>query len=450
MNISLDRRALLALAACMALPSWAKTAAVFVAPLPLTQRTLANGLQVITIPDRSSATASVQVWVRAGGKDDPPGRSGFAHLFEHMMFKSTKHMANEMFDRLTEDVGGQNNAFTAEDTTAYHSVVPSNHLERILWAEAERMANLNVDEANFKSERAVVEEEYRQRVLADPYGRLFNALSEQAFEVHPYKRPVIGSVEDLQAATLADVRAFHATFYRPDNAVLIVAGDFDLPQLERWIDRYFGALAKPTTPIPRVTAQEPPRRAHKRVALTGPNVPLPAVALIWKGPPAKSADAPALQVASALLAAGESSRLNESLVYRQQIAQSAGISTDLYADAGLITAYAIGASGHAPPKLEQALLREIERLAQQPIGVAELDKVRARLVTSALAQRQTPLGKAMAVGWAVVLRGDPQAANREIAELQAVNAADVQRVLKRHLLAAKRVTIQYTQEGKRA
>jgi len=450
MNISLDRRAVLALAACTALPSWAKTAAVSVAPLPLTQRTLANGLQVITIPDRSSATASVQVWVRAGGKDDPPGRSGFAHLFEHMMFKSTKHMANEMFDRLTEDVGGQNNAFTAEDTTAYHSVVPSNHLERILWAEAERMANLNVDEANFKSERAVVEEEYRQRVLADPYGRLFNALPEQAFEVHPYKRPVIGSVEDLEAATLADVRAFHATFYRPDNAVLIVAGDFDPPQLERWVDRYFGALVRPTTPIPRVTAQEPPRQAHKRVALTGPNVPLPAVALVWKGPPAKSADAPALQIASALLAAGESSRLNESLVYRQQIAQSAGISTDLYADAGLITAYAIGATGHAPAKLEQALLREIERLAQQPIGAAELEKVRARLVTSALAQRQTPLGKAMAVGWAVTLRGDPQAANRELAELQAVNAADVQRVLKRHLLAAKRVTIQYTQEGKRA
>src|SRR5687768_5076312 len=231
---TLRRRDLLALAACSALPAWA-AAPLSVAPLPLSQRTLANGLQVITIPDRSSATASVQIWVRAGGKDDPPGRSGFAHLFEHMMFKSTKHMPNEMFDRLTEDVGGQNNAFTAEDTTAYHSVVPSNHLERILWAEAERMANLNVDEANFRSERAVVEEEFRQGVLANPYGRLFNALPEQGFEVHPYRRPVIGSIEDLEAATLADVRAFHATFYRPDNAVLIVAGDFDPPQLERWI-----------------------------------------------------------------------------------------------------------------------------------------------------------------------------------------------------------------------
>lgn len=450
MNIALHRRAVLALGAAAALPSWAKAPSIAVAPLPLVQRTLANGLQVITIADRSSATVSVQVWVRAGGKDDPAGRSGFAHLFEHMMFKSTKHMPNEMFDRLTEDVGGQNNAFTAEDTTAYHSVVPSNHLERILWAEAERMANLNVDETNFKSERAVVEEEFRQGVLANPYGRLFNALPQQGFEVHPYKRPVIGSIEDLEAATLADVRAFHATFYRPDNAVLIVAGDFDPPQLERWIDRYFGALARPATPIPRVSAKEPPRPRHKRVALTGPNVPLPAVALLWQGPPATSADAPALQVASALLASGESSRMHESLVYRQQIAQQAGFSADLYADAGLLTAYAIGASGRAPARLEQALLREIERLARGPIAEAELDKVRIRLVTASLRERQTPLGKAMAVGWAVILRGDAQAANRELAELQAVRAADVQRVLQRHVLAAKRVTINYTQEDKRA
>jgi len=450
MNVHLHRRAVLALGAFATLPTWSKAPMLSVAPLPLVQRTLANGLQVITIADRSSATVSVQVWVRAGGKDDPTGRSGFAHLFEHMMFKSTKHMPNEMFDRLTEDVGGQNNAFTAEDTTAYHSVVPSNHLERILWAEAERMANLNVDDANFKSERAVVEEEFRQGVLANPYGRLFNALPQQGFDVHPYKRPVIGSVEDLEAATLADVRAFHATFYRPDNAVLIVAGDFDPPQLERWIDRYFGALARPATPIPRVTAKEPPRQQHKRVALTGPNVPLPAVALLWQGPAAASADAPALQVASALLASGESSRMHESLVYRQQVAQQAGFSADLYADAGLLAAYAIGASGRAPAQLEQALLREIERLARGPIAEAELDKVRIRLVTAALGQRQTPLGKAMSVGWAVILRGDAQAANRELAELQAVRAADVQRVLQRHVLGAKRVTINYTQEGKRA
>ncbi len=197
------------------------------------QRTLANGLQVASLATGGGGTVSVQVWYRVGGKDDPVGRSGFAHLFEHLMFKRTKHMADEMFDRLTEDVGGQNNAFTAEDVTAYQSEVPANHLERILWAEAERMVHLQVDQANFESERKVVVEELRERVLADPYGRLFNALPGLAFERHPYRRPVIGSEADLNAATLDDVRRFHATYYRPDNAVLIVVGDFDAAAARR-------------------------------------------------------------------------------------------------------------------------------------------------------------------------------------------------------------------------
>jgi zinc protease len=453
MPSSLTRRQAVAALGALALPlslhaapAPARTSTIAVPPLPLSRRVLPNGLEVISIPDRTSATVAVQVWMRVGGKDDPPGRSGFAHLFEHMMFKGTRHMKAETFDRLTEDVGGQNNAFTAEDVTAYISVVPSNHLERLLWAEAERMANLDVAQASFHSERAVVTEEFRERVLADPYGRLFNALPALQFTVHPYRRPVVGSIEDLQAATLDDVRAFHDTFYRPDNATLIVAGDFDAPQLDAWVDRYFAPLRRPDRPVPRVTATEPPRTRSRRVALHGPNVPLPAVALLWQGPPAASTDAAALQIAGALLSAGDSSRLHERLVYRARIAQATGFAADLYADAGMLAAYAIGASGHAPAKLEAALMAEIERLARGPIGAAEMEKVRTRLVTSELAGRQTPQGKAEAVGWAVVLRGDARAADREIAELQAVRAADVQRVLRRYVLGAQRVSVTYTQE----
>ena len=183
-------------------------ATVAVPPLPLSLRTLANGLQVVAIPDDKVTTVSVQVWYRVGGKDDPPGRSGFAHLFEHLMFKATRDMPDGMFDRLTNDIGGTNNAFTADDVTAYHSEVPANHLARLLWAEAQRMSSLQVVQASFASERAVVQEEYRQRVLASPYGLLFQALPPAAFERHPYRRPVIGSIEDLQAAGLDDVRRF--------------------------------------------------------------------------------------------------------------------------------------------------------------------------------------------------------------------------------------------------
>lgn len=453
MRLELNRRHWLALSASLGATPFAQTTAAAVSsvapitlpPLALRERRLSNGLHVVTVPMRGSATVSVQVWYRVGGKDDPPGRSGFAHLFEHMMFKGTRHMPNEMFDRLTEDVGGNNNAFTAEDMTAYQNEVPSNHLERLLWAEAERLANLNVDRANLDSERAVVQEELRERVLSDPYGRLFNALPSQHFTAHPYRRPVVGSIEDLNAATLDDVRLFHRTYYRPDNAVLIVAGDFEPSQLDSWIDRYFAPLQRPTEPIPRVQVTEPVRTQDRRAALTGPKVPLPALAILWQGPPAAHADAAALQVASALLSAGDSARLNEALVYRAQAAQAAGFGAELYADAGMLVAYAIAASQQPLQRLEALLLQEIRRLADGPIRPAELDKVRTQLLTSALVSRQTPQGQAGAVGRAVLQRGDPRDADRELERLQAVTGADVQRVLK-SMLTRKRVTLTYTQE----
>src|SRR5688572_221124 len=237
----------------LVLIAYAAGAATTIPPIPLKTRTLGNGLQVYTVQDRSTPTVAIHVWYRVGSKHDPEGRSGFAHLFEHIMFKSTKNMPSEMMDRLTEDVGGFNNATTFDDSTAYYEVVPSNYLETLLWAEAERLGALTVDDANFKSERDVVKEEFRYRVLAPPYGKLFYAMTQQSFDKHPYKRPGIGSIEDLDAATIDDVRAFHSTFYRPDNAVLIVAGDFEQQQLDGWIDKYFTPIPKPATEIPRVT-----------------------------------------------------------------------------------------------------------------------------------------------------------------------------------------------------
>jgi zinc protease len=462
MAAAFNRRQGLALLGAAALPAWAAGPALgsraaaragqpdaagqaALAPLALRQRRLANGLQVVSLADNAAgASVSVQVWYRVGGKDDPVGRSGFAHLFEHMMFKRTRHMPNEMFDRLTEDVGGQNNAFTAEDMTAYQSEVPSNHLERLLWAEAERLAHLQVDQANFDSERKVVIEELRQRVLADPYGRLFNALPQHGFERHPYRHPVIGNEVDLNAATLADVQRFHRLYYRPDNALLIVVGDFDPAQLDAWVDRYFGPLITPPQPIPRVDISEPARAQDSRVVLTAPNVPLPALALIWKGPALSHADAPALQVAAALLSSGDSSRFNESLVHNKQVAQSAGFTADLYADAGLLAAYAIAASGQSLRKLERTLLAQITALARGQVGRAEIDKVRTQLLTGALLSRQTPQGLAEVIGRAVLLHGD---AHRHIARLQAVRIRDVQRVLERHVLKARRVTLDYLQQS---
>jgi len=416
-------------------------------PIAFKQRTLANGLQVIGIEDHTSPTVAVQVWYHVGSKDDPAGRSGFAHLFEHLMFKATKHLKAEQFDRLTEDVGGHNNASTNDDFTNYFEAVPSNHLQRLLWAEAERMANLTVDAGSFKSERAVVEEELRQRVLASPYGRLFNAVPKDSYQVHPYKRPGIGSIEELEAASLDNVIAFHKTYYRPDYATLIVAGDFDPAQLDRWVDAYFGPLQKPATPIPHVTAVEPVWDKDRRYSEHGPNVPLPAVVLAWLSPPARNADDVALSVAAALLSNGDSSRLHQALVYRQQIAQRVNFSSDGQADNGLITAFAILASGHKPEEAERAILDEVRTLATTPIAAAELDKIKTKIVTQELGQRQTAEGKAFAVGEAVLLKGDAATVNSDLTALQTVSAEDVQRVLKKYVLDAHRVTIDYTQQA---
>jgi zinc protease len=421
-----------------------------VAPLQFTQRTLANGLQVIALEDHRSPTVSVQVWYHVGSKDDPPGRSGFAHLFEHMMFKSTRYMKSEQMDRLTEDVGGSNNAFTDDDMTAYHEVIPSNHLETLLWAEAERMAHLNVDEGNFKSERAVVEEEYRQRILASPYGRFFNALPAVSYLVHPYKRPGIGDIANLEAATLQDVVAFHDTYYRPDDATLVVAGDFEPAQLRAWVDKYFGPVPRPDTPIPRVTAEEPRWPADRVAHVTGPQVPLPGVALIWQAPPIASPDVPALKVAAALLTAGESSRLNQSLVYRQQVAAEAGFDAELRAGPGLLVAYAIAAGGQPAARVASALDAEVRRLGTDKVPPAELGKVKIQLLTRALTERQTPHGEASVLAEAAVLHGDPPQANRQLDDLQSVSGADVLRVVRKYLVDAHKVTLTYTQEPKPA
>ena len=416
-------------------------------PIAFKQRTLENGLQVISIEDHTSPTVAVQVWYHVGSKDDPDKRSGFAHLFEHLMFKATKNLKAEQFDRLTEDVGGHNNASTNDDYTNYYETVPSNHLQRLLWAEAERMANLKVDESSFKSERAVVEEELRQHVLASPYGRLFNAIPKDAYLVHPYRRPGIGSIEELEAASLDNVVAFHKTFYRPDYATLIVAGDFDSAELDKWVDAYFAPLQKPATPIPHVNAVEPPWPKDRRFNEHGPNVPLPAVVLAWLGPPARSSDDAALAAASALLSNGDSSRLHQALVYRQQIAQNASFDASSQADNGLITAFAILASGHKPAEAEAAMLAEIKTLASGPIAPAELEKVKTKLLTQALTQRQTAEGKAFAIGESALLKGDPAAANSDLTQLQAVTASDVQAVLKKYVLDAHRITIDYTQQA---
>ena len=412
-------------------------------PLAFTDRTLPNGLRVIALEDHTAPTAAVQVWYRVGSKDDPAERSGFAHLFEHMMFKSTKRMPAETLDRLTEDVGGENNAFTQDDVTVYHETVPANHLQRLIWAEAERLASLQVDDANFHTERDVVKEEFRQSVLAQPYGEFGEWIQKMSFTAHPYKRPTIGNIEELDASSLAEVQSFHATFYRPDNAVLVVAGDFDAADLQRWVDETFGALPKPETPIPRVTVKEPPRTGERTLRDYSAKIPLPAFAVTFLGPPIASDEAAALAVLQQALGGGESSRLHQSLVYERQLAQSAEFSADLRADLGLLTFNIVLASGVDLGKARAALLDEVKKLIAAPITGAELNTAKNQLRAARLLERETADGKAAAIGEAAAIRGDPALVNTDFAKLDAVTAEQVQEAAKKWFTDDNRLVLEY-------
>lgn len=415
-----------------------------VTPITFTERTLANGLRVYAIRDTGTANVSVQVWYDVGSKDDPAGRSGFAHMFEHLMFKGTRNLVDEQLDRLTEDVGGYNNASTDDDYTNYYEVVPANHLQRLLFAEADRMATLVVDPKVFASERDVVKEELRSRVLAQPYGKLFYVYRPMsAYRVHPYARPGIGSIEDLDAATVEDIRAFHATYYRPDNAVLVVAGNFDPAQLDKWVDQYFAGIKRPERPIPRVTVTEPEPTAARRFTVYEPNTPLPAVLVTYPVPPANDADAPALTVLNTVLAGGENSRLYQSLVYRDQLAAQASSFYEAKQGTGLLSVYAILAGGKTAAAGEAGLVREIARLRDAPVSAAELAEAKNELLTEALQSRETAEGKASQLAQGVIVERDPRAADKRLAGIAAVTAADLQRVARRYLTPQRASTVLY-------
>jgi zinc protease len=448
----LDRRYARAAAAALLLwlPATALGQARLTPPkLAITQHTLANGLRVVALEDHSAPVVNVQVWYHVGSKDERPGRTGFAHLFEHIMFKGSANVGAQEHANRINDVGGIVNAGTNFDYTFYWQTVPSNALDMVLWLESDRMAALNVDEANLKSERDVVIEELRLRTLNPPYGRLGSLVFETAFKVHNYRWLPIGSQEDLEAATLEDVRAFHATYYVPNNATIVVAGDFDTAALLKSVDRYFGPIARGKGEIPRPSKPEPPQTEERRLVDYDTKTPLPAAVLSYHIPGLGEADSYALDVASRILSAGQSSRLYRRLVYDKKLAlQAAGQSFSLE-DSGLFFFLAIMNQGKTAEEGEAEMAAEIERLKSEPVSAAELEKAKTQLVAEVTVGRQTVQSKADAIGAAATLLDNPGLVNEELARYQAVTAADIQRVAKKYLTKENRSALYMLPEAMR-
>ena len=410
-----------------------------------TMWTLDNGLRVIAIEDDTTTTVTTSLWYDIGSKLDPEGRSGFSHLFEHILSRKTENMPYNMINALTADIGGTRNASNWIDRTNYFEQVPAAYLETMLWTHRERMANVVVDEEVFETERAVVKEELRQRVLAPPYGRLQRfVIPENAYDIMPHRRPGIGSIVDLDSATLDDARAFYEAYYGPETATLIVAGNFELPRLKELVAQYFADIPRRANPVDlAIPEREPPRTAPRIVNATAPNVPLPVTGALWKGPTITDADAPALEVLEAILSRGDNSRLDTALIRSGQ-AVDAVADFSMFREAGQVSLYAIVSGMDGMAQAAATLDAEIERLRSEPVTAAELAEAKSEIVASALARRETARGRAFELGEALVSSGDPDFADKRLVAITQVTAEDIQRAAAKYFDPQGRVTITYT------
>jgi zinc protease len=433
--------------ACGLLPPAAVDARTRPPKLAYTHTVLPNGLTVVLHEDHSTPIVHLQLWYHVGSKDEKPGRTGFAHLFEHMMFQGSQNVSRDSHGSMIASVGGESNAYTTEDATVFWETVPAQYLPLVLWLEADRMATLDVDEENFVRERSVVKEERRQRVENQPYGRLAELVYQNSFKVHPYRYQVIGSMADLDAASIADVREFHQTYYVPENAVLVLAGDFDPKETLAMIDQYLGRVPKAAKPIKRDIAQEPPQKKEQRVTVEE-GVPLPAVVVAYHITYDGHPDSYPLHIASKVLSDGQSSRIYRSLVYDKRLALAAFGQGNIIEDPNLFFGTAIVQPGQTPDAVEKALIAEMDRLRTEPITEHELERTKNQFARDYILGRQTIQDKANALGHAFVLhKRDLSTADGEYDIFMNLKTADVQRVAKTYFTPENRLVMHILPRG---
>jgi zinc protease len=409
------------------------TAASVAAPkLDVKSWSLPNGLQILFLADHKAPIATVQVFYHVGSKDEHPGIRGVAHMFEHMMFKGSAHVPPEEHARLLKEVGGQVNAYTTEDLTAYHDTVPPSYAGFALALEAERMRQLKLFPATINSERKVVEEEKRLRVDNDPIGQAIERFRALAYTKHPYNWTAIGTIADLDRVTPADCQRFYDTYYQPNNATLIVVGDLDEATVRKLVEQSFGAIPRGAEP-PRSYPVEPPQ-TETRAATLRIEVQIPVVVGGYHIPAASAPDVPALEVLASVLSGGESSRLIQRLVRHDHLAIAAGGVNETLEDPGLFLVYAGYLPNRDGARVEAALFEEVARVREQPIAADELDKAKNQLAAGFVFGLQTVDGVAQELGRAQYVEGDWHRFVEGATRYLAVTAGDVQRVARKYLV----------------
>jgi len=408
--------------------------------------TLANGLRVILSEDHSTPIVHVSVWYHVGSKNERPGHTGFAHLFEHMMFKGSKNVEPEGHTSIVASVGGRSNAYTTEDETVFWQTLPAQYLPLVLWMEADRMATLRVDDDAFKREREVVKEERRMRIENQPYGRLNEIIYDHAFTTHPYKHPTIGSMADLEAASIQDVRDFHGTYYVPENAVLTIVGDFDAPQALQLVTQYFARVPKATKPVPRDIPKEPPQTTERRFTVEEA-WPLPAVVVAYHVTYDGHPDSYPLHITAKILSDGQSSRITRELVYNKRLALTAFGSGNITEDPNLFYSVAIVQPGHTPQEAERALIAEFDRLKREPVTPDELQRAKNQFARDYILMRETNQDKALQLAHAAVIHNDITTADGEFDIFTGITQADVQRVARTYFNESNRTVVYILPKG---
>ncbi|MHC4795676.1 MAG: M16 family metallopeptidase [Planctomycetota bacterium] len=399
---------------------------------------LTNGMRVITMEDHSAPIVAIQVWYHVGSKNERPDRTGFAHLFEHMMFRGTDRLGPDDHFKYLRRYGGSVNGYTSFDKTVYVQEVPPNQVELTFWLEAERMANLKINDDYFAKEREVVKEEYRRSITDPPYGQVYQKVLNLAFKKHPYRWMVIGDLDHLNAATTAELQEFFDTYYVPNNATLVVVGDVNHQEILTKAKRYFGWI--PRRPNPPTVNVDEPQITQPRHLETYDKGPVTLAGVGYHAPSLNQADRYAMQILDNVLS-GKSGRIHKKLVKTMEIAVHVH---SLYMPLEQHGLWGIGSAVKPPADADKnipAMLEVIEDIKQKGITTKELEKARNQVASAKVTEMMTNAGKAGRLGSAAILLGDVDQVNKSYAQLMAVTATDVKRAANTYLNHNSRFTI---------
>jgi zinc protease len=417
--------------------------------IPYETYKLPNGLTVIMSVDRTTPTVAVNIWYHVGSKNEAPGRTGFAHLFEHVMFTGSGHVPYGLHDKLTEGVGGGNNGSTTNDRTNYYETIPSNYLETALWLESDRMGFLldTLDIAKLNAQRDVVKNERRQSYDNQPYGRVGEIFSAAMYpKGHPYSWPVIGSMTDLSAASEEDVKAFFRLYYAPNNATLAIVGDFDPRQAKAWVEKYFGDFKK-GEPVTRPTVAPAKLEASKRLVYED-RVQVPRLYIQWPTVGVKHADDTPLSVMSSILSGARTARLTKALVYDSQLASQVNAFQNSVEDVGVFSVIVVPRPEHTLTELEAAVDQVMQKFISEGPTAEELQRAKSGLELNFVRGLESNLGKSNQLLYGAVFHNNPGQFSIEYQQTLAVTAADIKRVAAQYL-SRSRIVLSVVPKGKK-